>query len=145
MAVYDESEGKQWIAFYTSPDLKAWTFRSRIEGFFECPDLFELPVDGDATRRKWVLTAASSEYMVGHVRRRNVPSRDAEAARPSRPWLLRGADVQPRSPRPRRADRLAPDGDAGDAVQPGDVAAAGAEPACHPRRARAWPGSRSRS
>ena len=65
MAVYDESDGKRWIAFYTSPDLKAWTFGSRIEGFFECPDLFELPVDGDATRRKWVLTAASSEYMVG--------------------------------------------------------------------------------
>jgi fructan beta-fructosidase len=65
MAVYDESDGKHWIALYTSDDLKAWTFRSRIEGLFECPDLFELPVDGDASRRKWVLTAASSEYMVG--------------------------------------------------------------------------------
>ena len=65
MAVYDESDRKRWIAFYTSPDLKAWTFRSRIEGFFECPDLIELPVDGDVTRKKWVLTAASSEYMVG--------------------------------------------------------------------------------
>jgi fructan beta-fructosidase len=65
MAVYDESDGKRWIAFYTSDDLKTWTFRSRIEGFFECPDLFELPVDGDASRRKWVLTAASSVYMVG--------------------------------------------------------------------------------
>ena len=30
------------IAFYTSPDLKAWTFQSRIAGFFECPDMFEL-------------------------------------------------------------------------------------------------------
>ncbi len=29
------------------------------------PDLFELPVDGDVTRSQWVLTAASSEYMVG--------------------------------------------------------------------------------
>jgi fructan beta-fructosidase len=65
MAVYDESDGKRWIAFYTSADLKSWTFRSRIEGFFECPDLFELPVDSDATRRRWILTAASSEYMVG--------------------------------------------------------------------------------
>ena len=79
MAVYDESEGKQWIAFYTSPDLKAWTFRSRIEGFFECPDLFELPVDGDATRRKWVLTAASSEYMVGQF--------DGATFRPETPKL----------------------------------------------------------
>ncbi len=65
MAVYDESDGKQWIAFYTSAGMKSWTYRSRVEGFFECPDLFELPVDGDPTRRKWVLTAASSEYVVG--------------------------------------------------------------------------------
>ena len=38
--------------------MKTWTFQSRIAGFFECPDIFELS-------GKWVLTAASSEYMVG--------------------------------------------------------------------------------
>ncbi|MFO0810432.1 MAG: glycoside hydrolase family 32 protein [Gemmataceae bacterium] len=65
MAVYDEFEKKRWIAFHTSPDLKTWTFRSRIEGFYECPDLFELPVDGNAANRKWVLTAADSNYVVG--------------------------------------------------------------------------------
>jgi fructan beta-fructosidase len=65
IAVYDESDGKRWITFHTSADLKSWTYRSRVEGFFECPDLFELSVDGDASRRRWVLTAASSEYMVG--------------------------------------------------------------------------------
>ncbi len=53
------------IAFYTSADLKKWEFQSRIEGFYECPDLFELPVDGKAANKKWVLTAASSEYMIG--------------------------------------------------------------------------------
>ena len=65
MALYTEAEKKQWIAFYTSADLKTWKYESRIEGFYECPDLFELPVDGDPKNRKWVLTAASSEYMVG--------------------------------------------------------------------------------
>jgi fructan beta-fructosidase len=55
----------QDIAFYTSPDLKKWTYQSRVSGFFECPDLFELPVDGDTQKEKWVLTAASSEYMIG--------------------------------------------------------------------------------
>ena len=71
MAVYDEDpnepdkDKKRCIAFYTSPDLKAWQFQSRTHGFFECPDLFELPVDGKADNRKWVLTAASSEYMIG--------------------------------------------------------------------------------
>ena len=63
MAVYDEFQGKQWIAFHTSPDLKAWTFTSRIEGFFECPDLFEMAVGGEEL--KWVLYAANGKYMVG--------------------------------------------------------------------------------
>ncbi|MBL9128444.1 MAG: GH32 C-terminal domain-containing protein, partial [Verrucomicrobiales bacterium] len=48
-----------------------WTLASITEGtpgsafLFECPDFFELPVDGDASRRKWVLAAANSEYAVG--------------------------------------------------------------------------------
>lgn len=65
LALYDEWEGKRWIALYTSPNLKDWQYQSRVEGFFECPDFFELPLDGDAKHRLWVLTAASSEYMVG--------------------------------------------------------------------------------
>jgi len=65
LALYDEWEGKRWIALYTSPNLKDWQYQSRVEGFFECPDFFELPLDGDANHRLWVLTAASSEYMVG--------------------------------------------------------------------------------
>lgn len=65
MAVYNEGEKAQNIDFYTSPDLRAWEFQSRIEGFYECPDIFELPVDGDAANKKWVLTASSSEYMIG--------------------------------------------------------------------------------
>ncbi len=65
MALYDELDKKQWIAFYTSPDLRQWEFASRIEGFYECPDFFELPVAGNPAKRRWVLTAANSEYMVG--------------------------------------------------------------------------------
>ena len=65
VAVYDELEKSQNIAFYTSPNLKTWTFQSHIAGFYECPDLFELPVDGDGSKGKWVLTAANSEYVIG--------------------------------------------------------------------------------
>jgi fructan beta-fructosidase len=66
MAVYDERDGAaRDVAFYTSPDLKKWTFASRIEGFFECPDLYPLPVDGDAKNIKWVLSAADGKYLVG--------------------------------------------------------------------------------
>lgn len=71
MAVFSETRiepaapTRQGIAFYTSPDLKAWRQRSWIEGFVDCPDLFELPADGDPTRMKWVLSGGSGNYQIG--------------------------------------------------------------------------------
>ncbi|MDB5319281.1 MAG: sacC [Phycisphaerales bacterium] len=53
------------IQILTSPNLIEWTPTSEIEGFYECPDLFPLTIDGDAKEIRWVLTAASSEYMIG--------------------------------------------------------------------------------
>ena len=49
------------VQFYSSPDLKTWTHLSNfgpagaVSGIWECPDLFELPVDGDPNRKRWVL------------------------------------------------------------------------------------------
>jgi sucrose-6-phosphate hydrolase SacC (GH32 family) len=65
MVLYVEIEKEHTIHFLTSPNLKDWTVTDIVKGLFECPDLFELPVDGDAKNNKWVLTAASSEYIVG--------------------------------------------------------------------------------
>jgi fructan beta-fructosidase len=65
MAVYDEAEGRRAIAFHASPDLKTWTYLSRIDGFFECPDLFALPVDADPGQMIWVLYAADGRYILG--------------------------------------------------------------------------------
>jgi fructan beta-fructosidase len=64
MAVYDEADDRKSIAFYSSPDLKTWTYESRIDGFYECPDLFELKT-ADGSERRWVLYAADGEYMLG--------------------------------------------------------------------------------
>ncbi len=65
MALYVETNGVHTIQFLSSPNLKDWSMMSRTEGFFECPDFFELAEDGDASKMKWVLSAGSSEYMVG--------------------------------------------------------------------------------
>ena len=65
MTLYVELNRTHTIHFFSSPDLKHWTYLSHTDGFFECPDFFELPVDGNPANKKWVLTAASSEYMVG--------------------------------------------------------------------------------
>ena len=98
MAVYDEHDGKQWIAFYTSPDLKKWTFASRIEGFFECPDLFELPVDGDAKQRRSgcstrptgsTSSATSTASSSSPIRRRSSSSGTATSTPPRRSTTAR--------------------------------------------------------
>jgi fructan beta-fructosidase len=65
MVLYVELAGVHTIHFLTSPDLKDWTFTSKTDGFFECPDFFELPIDGDNSQKQWVLLGASSEYRVG--------------------------------------------------------------------------------
>ncbi|MHC4252319.1 MAG: glycoside hydrolase family 32 protein, partial [Planctomycetota bacterium] len=68
MAVYDigkDKEKDKWIAFYTAPDLKTWECKSRIHGFHECPELFELPVDGDEKNTSWVVYGGDAEYIVG--------------------------------------------------------------------------------
>jgi fructan beta-fructosidase len=77
MVVYDEP-GSGWrYAFYESRDLRTWRFMTAVDGFYECPDLFELPLDGDPAQRRWVLYGAErqdqdgrrqvtrSSYMVG--------------------------------------------------------------------------------
>jgi sucrose-6-phosphate hydrolase SacC (GH32 family) len=53
--------------FFISDDLKKWTAASEVAlpGFHECPDLFELPVDGDAKNAKWVLYDARFHYWIG--------------------------------------------------------------------------------
>jgi len=64
-------EGRHTVHFFTSPNLRDWSLASVTEGvggsnyLYECPDFFELAVDGDPARKKWVLLGANSEYAVG--------------------------------------------------------------------------------
>jgi fructan beta-fructosidase len=54
-------------SFFTSQNLKEWKPVSEVEldGFHECPDMFELPVDSDPAMRKWVLHDARFHYWIG--------------------------------------------------------------------------------
>ena len=53
------------MGFFTSKDLKSWEFQSKLKCFHECPELFELPVDGNDNNKKWVLYGGSGEYLIG--------------------------------------------------------------------------------
>lgn len=90
------------VQFYGSKNLKEWTFLSEfgpqgaLGGVWECPDLFELPVDGNPSRTKWVLGVnlgggsvaggSGGQYFIGHFDGKNFKSdtKDIE------PWRPRG-------------------------------------------------------
>lgn len=52
------------LGFYTSKDLKQWTYVSGFVrdglGVLECPDLFQLDLDGNPEKRTWVLAAGAN-------------------------------------------------------------------------------------
>ena len=52
-------------SIYTSDNLRDWTYQSHVNGFWECPDLFPLPVDGNPNDVRWVMLGASNTYMIG--------------------------------------------------------------------------------
>lgn len=68
---------RQWImalyldnndfALYSSPNLREWQKVSELQlpDCSECPDIFELPVDGNTADKKWVFMGANSTYIVG--------------------------------------------------------------------------------
>ncbi len=61
MVIYD-SPG---FSFYKSENLTDWQFLSKQEGFYECPEILEMPVDGNVANKKWVLSEANGSYYVG--------------------------------------------------------------------------------
>ena len=58
------------MAFFRSKDLKRWELQSILdaesESVAECPELFQLAVDGDADNKKWIFYGGSGSYIIGH-------------------------------------------------------------------------------
>jgi len=55
------------MAFFTSDDLKKWEKQSEFESrhLVDCPELFQLAVDGDEDNKKWILYGGSGAYYIG--------------------------------------------------------------------------------
>lgn len=115
-----DNEHQQWVlvlasalehemVFYTSPDLKSWTYQSTFGkgigaqgGVWECPDLFEIPIQG-TDEKKWVLLCnlnpggifggSATQYFVGDFDGTHFTAdTDAEGNIPTK-WLDFGKDV----------------------------------------------------
>ncbi len=70
--------GNKWVmvfwlqgtdfGFFSSTDLKHWTQTSTFtfgNGVIEVPELFQLPLDGNANNQKWIFYAGAGNYYVG--------------------------------------------------------------------------------
>lgn len=96
------------MLIFSSPDLKNWTYESSFgkglggqDGIWECPDLFELPVDG-TDRKKWVFISSinpggpfggsATQYFIGDFDgHKFTPDTDAYGKVPTK-WLDFGKD-----------------------------------------------------
>jgi fructan beta-fructosidase len=68
MVLYVKEGNSFGANFYTSTDLLHWNFASRFtaDWMFECPDMYQLPVDGNPANTRWVLSAAKdNSYVLG--------------------------------------------------------------------------------
>lgn len=91
--------------FYKSKNLKKWDYVSAFgkelgqqPSQYECPDFFQLPVNGDEKNKKWVMTmninpgcwfgGSATEYFVGDFDGKNLTCPDANEVK----WLDWGKD-----------------------------------------------------
>lgn len=113
------SEKKEWVLLlahaldhemliFTSPDIKEWTLQSKFgqglgaqDGVWECPDMFQLPVEGTG-EKKWVLLCnlnpggifggSATQYFIGNFDGKTfTPDLDVHGKVPTK-WLDYGKD-----------------------------------------------------
>ena len=61
----NSNDKQKGISFYTSTNLTDWQFKNHLPGFYECPDLVELPVNRRQDDKKWVLFDGDGSYLIG--------------------------------------------------------------------------------
>ena len=88
---------------FRSPDLRNWELLQELgpgAWYWECPDMFELPIDGDPARTKWLLVKSSGEYILGAFdgrtfrpckSERSSTTSGASTTMPRRPSVMRRA------------------------------------------------------
>jgi len=66
MFLYGEQNGDRRYHIFTSTNLLSWRGEKHpIRNSYECPDFFQLPLDGDTNHMKWVLVRGDGKYSLG--------------------------------------------------------------------------------
>jgi len=66
MFLYGEQNKERCYHIFTSTNLLSWRDEKHpIKNSYECPDFFQLPIDGDRSRMKWILVRGDGKYSLG--------------------------------------------------------------------------------
>ncbi len=66
MLLYGEQNKERLYHIFTSTNLLSWHDEKHpIRNSYECPDFFQLPLDGDAEKMKWILIRGNGKYSIG--------------------------------------------------------------------------------
>lgn len=65
MVIHDYHERVPGFDFYESYDLLHWQFMNTLPDFWETPNFYPLPLDGDLNQTYWVLQQCLHDYVVG--------------------------------------------------------------------------------
>jgi levanase/fructan beta-fructosidase len=66
MFLYGEQNKERLYHIFSSTNLLSWRDEKHpIRNSYECPDFFQLPLDGDHSRMKWVLVRGNGRYSIG--------------------------------------------------------------------------------
>lgn len=66
MIIHDRRDKGPWtFDFYESKNLLDWEYMSSSHDWFETPDLFPMPLDGDTNNIKWVVQDVTHSYRIG--------------------------------------------------------------------------------
>jgi fructan beta-fructosidase len=94
MFLYGEQNGERLYHIFTSTNLLSWRDeKNPIKNSYECSDFFQLPIDGDTNRVKWVLVRADGKYSLGSFNGVEFKEETAQFESDSGPELLRHAIV----------------------------------------------------
>lgn len=104
--------GKHWVmimhegiamTIYISTDFKNWQITDTLtDGYWECPELFELPIDGNEDNKKWVIYGVNGTYQVGSFNGKKFIPETEMLRYNCKPWSMTAAQSYNDEPKGRK-------------------------------------------
>ena len=104
--------GKHWVmimhegiamTIYNSSNFTDWQITDTLDaGYWECPELFELPINGNGENKKWVVYGVNGTYQIGSFNGTTFSPETEMLRYNCKPWSMTAAQTYNNEPKGRR-------------------------------------------